>query len=702
MKKFIFVVLLLAVISCSYSSNLNYKYASSIPIVFVQLSKIKSIDELKELLDENNTLTIFCMDSQSINKDILCYLGIKKYTPLKLPDYGNYTYINKNGVIVVYPKYSVYEENGALIYNPPKEENYSKYEFVKPYKIKVLNNSKIPNYDGYVLIENSTFILYPKKYIIRGDNGEVYYIPPKESSDRYYYKYSYDLPEKYIPDYYGYVFVDNSSVFIIYPKKYITRNDDGVLIFNPPADVKEVPIYKINYKKVADGVYEIKKNKLLFLYPTTLNNKSTLDIIGEYIAKNGGIFAYINKVPPYYKHILVSGVAIDKVIPDENGDYAIDVAGRKIKVDMLDNSIIEKKLGAIKALRAFGINVSYIVTGSEGIDIVEKSNVNMNELEDLYNYYWFKKWWQQNYTHLYFNPEKMQDINWEDILALSYYPLIYVDKAPETFRNDPIGGYYPKVISYEGTKEYGYWEEGPKSENIYYHLDDGEPYWEGKAKESSKWYYEGEPVSPENESEMWDKYKYFNHWFVKNYAYALANGCHGLFLESSDKYLIDAIFGKDNDELDWKLDLKDKVDYVVIPGNKGFETYDGIPIVRIPSPLKEIYGINVVSTLYIPPKDEDFGVYIADIRNFSEDLLIKLKENGTAIISFKDLANWLDKYNKNNILYNGTAIIIKDNNGIKITIFKKNLNVSNYTVEEFDKEHCKYVIANPPKIIPLN
>ena len=70
MKKLIFVFLLFAVISCVYPSNLGYKYTSSIPIKFVQLSKIKSADELKELLGENSSLTIFCIDDNSINKNV--------------------------------------------------------------------------------------------------------------------------------------------------------------------------------------------------------------------------------------------------------------------------------------------------------------------------------------------------------------------------------------------------------------------------------------------------------------------------------------------------------------------------------------------------------------------------------------------------------------------------------------------------------
>ncbi len=710
MRKLLFILLIFSIITLVYPSEVEYKYASSIPINFVPLSKINSVEELKYLLNDNNTLTIFCLDNDTINKDILYYLGIKKYIPSKIPDYGNYTYVENNGIFIIYPKkYSIYEKNGELIYSPPKEENYSEYVFVKPYKVKVSNPSEIPNYDGYVLIKNATFILYPKKYIVEGNDGVIYYNPPKEPEDEYRYEYTYTYPQKCIPDYYGYVFIDNNSNFIIYPKKYVVTTKDGAIIFNPPVDVKEIPIYKINYKKVDDGVYEIRKNKLLFLYPTTLNNKKTLDIIGEYIANNGGVFAYINKVPPYYKHILATGVAIDKIIPDEHGDYAIDVAGRKIKVDMLDDEIIYKKLNYINSLRLLGINVSYIVTGNEGIKLVQKSDVSQDELEYLYKDYWFKKVYT-NYTHLYFNPEKLcsflrnaKESFKFDILALSYYPLIYVDKAPETFQNDPIGGYYPKVISYKGTEDYGYWEECPKSENYYYHLDHGEPYWDGNAKETSNWYYEGMPVLPKNDSEMWDRYKYFNHWFVKNYAYALASGCDGLFLESSDKYLVDAILGKDTDDIDWKLDVKGKVKYLVIPGEKGFYIENGIPIIRIPTPLKEIYGVNVVSTLYIPPKDENFGVYIADIRNYSPNLILNLKENGTDVISFEDLARWLSKYVNNSIYYNGTDLIIKDNKGIKVTIYKENFTINgSYSFEEFDKEHNKYVIVNPPKIIPLN
>jgi hypothetical protein len=551
MKKLLLIFLLLTA-CCVYASDINYKYTSSIPIEVVKLSKV-DVNDIERFLN-SSALTIFCLDSDNIDKDVLSYLYIKRYNS---------------------------SENGTTenLYN-----------------------------------------------------------------------------------------VTNGS-----------------------------------YKKLADDIYEIKKNKLLFLHPASLNDIKTLDFIGEYIAKNGGVFAYINKVPPNYKHILASAVAVNKVIPDKDGDYAIDVAGRKIRVNVLEDRVINRKLKGIAALKALGINVTYIVTGDEGIDIVKKSKVNKDELKELLNDYWFKAK-DGNYTHLYFNPEKLtselKDIEVKDILALSYYPTIYFDKSPYTFENDPIGGYYPTVITYKGTSDYGYWEVGVKSRNYLYHLVQGEPYWKGVAEEPSKWYYGGVPLLPTKEDEIENnRYKYFNYWFIKDYAYALREGCDGLFLESSDKNLTKMILGDTTE--DWKLTAKDKIKYLVIPGKKGFELYDDIPIIKIPTPLKEIYGMNVVNTLYIPPKDEEFGVYVSDIRRFNSYMLLRLKENDTAVMSFKELAEWLKKYYKNNIFYNGTTIRLYDNDGVKITIFKKDFNIDNYTVEEFDEGQCKYVIVNPPKVIPL-
>ena len=298
MKKIILSLLLLMVVSWAYSSDLNYKYTSSVPVQIVQLSKV-DVKDVERLLN-SSFLTVFCLDSDNVDKEVLSYLGI---------------------------------------------------------------NETVPTYK-----------------------------------------------------------ITNSS-----------------------------------YKEIANNVYEIRKNKLLFLYNTSLNDKKTLDIIGEYIAKNGGVFAYINKVPPHYKHILASGVAVNKIIPDADGGYAIDVARRNIKVKMLKDDEISEKLKYIKSLKVFGINITYIVTGSESIGVVEKTHIDKDELDELANYYWFKNPKTNNYTHLYVNPAKLEDVDAEDTLALSYYPTIYLDKAPYTFENDPIGGYYPTTtITYKGTPDYGY------------------------------------------------------------------------------------------------------------------------------------------------------------------------------------------------------------------------------------------------------
>ncbi len=699
MKKLMFLLILFS-LPYVFSESLEYKYISTIPIELIKLSDIKSIDELNKILDNNNTLTILCLDKLDKNtRYLLTYLGVKEYTPSKIPDLYNYTLVTDK--ILLYKKYTVYrDEDGIYIFNPPVNVNHSKFEFIKPYIIKVPNPKYIPNFDGYVLINNGTFILYPKKYVIRRADGSYIFIPPKNKSDEYRVIYTFNKPPTMIPETYNYTFVDNKGIFIIYPKKYYIRNKDGIYIFYPPVNVSKKTVYKISYPKISDGVYEIRKNKLLFLYDTNLNNIKTLNIIGKYIAKNGGVFAYINKVPPYYKNILVAGVGIQKIIPDENGDYAIEVAGRKIKVDLLDEDVIKNKLKSIKALKSLGINVSYIVTGDEGIKLVQKTDVDIDEAKELLNDYWFKKYYT-NYTHLYFNSYYSYYINNDDIVGLSYYPLIYLEKAPETF-DEPYGDLYPNVIHYKGTEDYGYWEYGPESKNEYYH-EDNEPFWNDNEKSAEGWYYEGRYVT--DDSDLWERYKYFEDWYVRNYAYLLAKGVDGLFLLSSDSYLLNVILGKEDlnsDNYSYSLDINKKIKYLIVPGSKGFNIVDNIPIIYIPTLLCDYYGVKILNMTYIPPKDEDFGVYVSNIIMFKPKLLIELKENGTCIMDFKNLAEWLTKYKKNFIIFKKRNVIyIKDNKNVKITIFKKNFPYNLYNIEEYKKDSYMYVIDNPPKYIYL-
>ncbi|AEF96541.1 hypothetical protein [Methanotorris igneus] len=458
-------------------------------------------------------------------------------------------------------------------------------------------------------------------------------------------------------------------------------------------------------------VYEVYDKKLFIPQTIDKNDKAILDVVGEYVAKKGGIFAYINKVPPYHKHVVVSGVVVEKIIPNPNGESAVVVAGRRIPVEVRDDEEISKKIAIIKKLsEIMNFNVTYITTGSENIEIIKKSSLEDDE-KILLNQYWFKKWWG-NYTHIYYKPSKDSENKNIDILAASYYPLIYFDKAPETFQNDPIGDYYPQTISYSGTEDVGYWNKGPKSENIYYYSTD-EKYWEGDNNYciNPHWMYEGEYLPMYNNSEINEnKYRYFSHWYVKNYGYALTKNVSGLLLFSNDKTLLDIIFGRDVEDAYWKLNPNGKIKYMVIPGKKNIEEENGITIIKIPGlSTEKIYGVNYIDEIYIPPSGEEFGIYIADIMKYDYDLINKLKDNYTYITSFRDYVNWINSYRKNSITIENNTIHLKSNNGIKITVYVNKslydiLKDNNYKlqIEEYNKDACRFVISNPPKNLILN
>jgi hypothetical protein len=287
--------------------------------------------------------------------------------------------------------------------------------------------------------------------------------------------------------------------------------------------------------------------------------------------------------------------------------------------------------------------------------------------------------------------------------------LISLDKAPETFNNDPVGGYYPNTVNYKGTQEYGYWDKGVDSENEYYYYTSDEPYWDSdNPGHVDNWYYEGSAVSIANDSSMNDRYKYFNHWFVKNYGYALSEGVDGLLLLSTDDYLVDAIFGKENSDLAWKLDINGKVRYVAIPDKKGISKEGNITIIKIPSLAgDELYGIHYISENYIPPKDEEFGVYVADVVNYDKNKIYRLKDNYTWICSFKNYADWIDYYSKNRISTRNNNVTVKFNENVKVTIYT-HINESSlsslygYSLEEYNANLNKITLYNPPNNILIS
>ena len=521
-------------------------------------------------------------------------------------------------------------------------------------------------------------------------------------------------PEK-IPDYEGYVLVDVGDSTIVYTEdsmtspilKYVYRDNDGALIYHPPKPVNNTK-YIINNKpssnisiKLIDKekcIFEIKPKKVLITYNIDPNSKEILDFVGYYVSENNGTFAYINKVPPRYRHTLITGVAVQKAVLDDKGDYIIEVAGRKLKVDWRDDGFINKKIKHLKTLsKLLNINITYISTGDELLDVIEKSDVGRDELEELLNDYWFKKRFKNTYFHTYVNPVEREYYTRDlDILSMGYYPSIYVYKAPETFKNDPVGDFYPETVSYIGTVKMGYWRKEVTSENEYYHYVKDEPSTDEDGG-ITLWYYEGRPVPLDMDSKLnEDKYKHFNHWFVKNYGNTLAKGVDGLLLPSSDKYLLDAVLGRDNREIDWKLNIEGKVEYMVIPGRGKPRLEKGVMLLRVPGIFEDLYGVPYIKEYYIPPEGENPGVYIGDIVKYKCNILYDWKDNYTWICSFRDYSKWIKNYMESGISIRNDSIRLYTNIPLKVTVYTKDIVYpKNASVEEYSRELNKVVLYLP-------
>ena len=512
-------------------------------------------------------------------------------------------------------------------------------------------------------------------------------------------------------------YLNRSGIDIIYYEDYpkYTSKIREIRLKNYLLKINEEKYYGAVIKNPfnKNQKFYIVGNKKLFIpQDINMNEKDILDFIGWYVAKNGGTFAYINKVPYGYNQTLITGVVVQKVVPDKDGDYAVSIAGRNIRVDIRDDDILTKRLkGILTASKALGVNITYISTGTENINMIEKEDVSTDELLDLLNYYWFKRHYTP-YFHTYYNPySENKRFNYYknqfDIALTGYYPLTYVEKAPETFDNDPVGGYYPDSIYYKGTSEYGYWDVGVDSKNRYYHYDRGEPQWDGTNKEyPSYWYVEGRIASPEEDSEMWDRYKYFDRWFVKNYGNALSEMKHdknikGLVLLSGDRTMLDYLFNRFPDyDSQWKTDLKGKVDYIVVPSEKDIKFIDGIPAICVPYVLgSENWSIHVITSTYIPPKDEDFGVYVADIIDYDTDKLYNLKKNYVWVCSFENYANWSKNYLRSSISIKGKNVVVHSkNSNLKITVYStklKNLGNITYPVEDYNSALDRVVLNVP-------
>jgi len=493
----------------------------------------------------------------------------------------------------------------------------------------------------------------------------------------------------------------------ITPEDYVYRDENGAYVFinSNVGSKEETTVFEaeISSKVYDDGFYEIKPRKLFIPYEIDLENKDLVDFIGAYVAENNETFVYINKVPSGYDQVVINAIAVQNIIPDENGDSAISVADRKITVEVRDEAVINKKIQQIKAIsELLGTQTTYITTGSENIDIIRDDSITDDEKEDLLNSYWFKKHYSDYYTNIKYDDKYSDYPNVPDILAMSYYPLIYVDKAPETFDNDPTGGYYPEAISYSGSESLGYWDEGPGSENNYYHYD-GEDYWnEDETVSREYWSTEGDFASMSEEIDFNDRYEYFEHWYVKNYAYAMTEDTDGILLFTNDKSLLDSVFNKDNKNISWKLNI-DGMDYVVLPDYIGYDRMNGMSVIKIPGlNNNEINGVHVIEEIYLEPYNEEYGVYVADVIEFDTNKLYELNDNHTWLCSFKEYANWAEEYRTSSLTIKNNTIYVNADENAKITIFKKGVTrVKGTSTESYDASG-KLVIAKVPEIISLN
>ncbi len=190
--------------------------------------------------------------------------------------------------------------------------------------------------------------------------------------------------------------------------------------------------------------------------------------------------------------------------------------------------------------------------------------------------------------------------------------------------------------------------------------------------------------------------------YVKNYAYAMTGGANGLLLFSSDDDLLDAVFNKYNKNITWKLNLEG-IDYVVIPDYIGYDKIDGIAVIKIPGlNNNEINGMHFIDEIYIEPQNEEYGIYVADVYEYSTNTLYDLNDNNTWICSFEEYAKWAENYKTSKIYIKNDTVYVNADDNAKITIYKENITRVTGTSTELYDATGKLVIAKAPDTISLN
>ncbi|MBP2200661.1 hypothetical protein J3E07_000059 [Methanococcus voltae] len=449
---------------------------------------------------------------------------------------------------------------------------------------------------------------------------------------------------------------------------------------------------------------ELSPKKIFLPKEPDFTSKSFMDFLGNFVSSNGAKFAYLNKVPNGYNESLIWGVAVQNIMPDSTGDGVIQISGYNMIVDVIDSDLILKKLKLIDDYsKEIKSNYTYISTGAENLNVLD---VNTKEPISKYREFYIIEDFLRQETrndNLYsrygdgngYNTKYLKN---KDLMAFSFYPMVYLDKSPDSIRNDPIGSYYPTSYDYQYLSNGDYWMNSRASETGYFQYDNDEILEDvGYSKiKRQTWTLGDEQLSLREENELKNKYDAFNYWYCKNYGYLTTNGVNAIILPSSDENLTDMIFDNtDNEDIIWKSTLANSnngISYIVVPGENNYYIKNNVSILQVPNFLNTQNSISYIQSYYKQPENEEFGVYVTDTIYFNKTVLKNLDSNRVWICSFEEFSNWNKDYTRTNMgLNNGNIVLTTNmNQKPKITYYENNIEYTDSPKYENGKYYLKF------------
>ncbi|MCS3900771.1 hypothetical protein [Methanococcus voltae] len=423
---------------------------------------------------------------------------------------------------------------------------------------------------------------------------------------------------------------------------------------------------------------EVAPKKIFLPKEPDFESKKFMDFLGTYVSSYGLKFAYLNKVPNGYNESLIWGVAVQNVMPDNTGDGVIQISGYNMIVDVIDSDLILKKLKIIDEYsNEIKSNYTYISTGAENLNVLD---INTKEpISKYHEFYIIEEFLRQETRNdnIYsrYGGGNGYDNNYlkkHDLLAFSFYPMIYLDKSPDSIRNDPMGGYYPTNYDYQYLSNGDYWMNSRASETGYFRYYDDEILEDVSYSDISRqtWTLGDEQVSLRQENELNNIYDVFNYWYCKNYGYLTTNGVNAIILPSSDENLTDMLFdNKYNDDIFWRstvVNSDNGITYIVVPGENNYYIKNNVSILQVPNFLETKNLISYVQSYYKEPEDEEFGVYVSDSVYFDKNVLKNLtKSNRVWICSFEEYSYWTKNYYTTNMGLTDGYIVLTTNSNRK-------------------------------------